>query len=200
MFGLVNQSLCCFIAQVVVNGPVTGINQGSDNDGDNKFVTVIEQRNCNDMRKWQLPRKSHGEHNKRVEELRAERGACGTEPEMLSGRELAEPVEQTDVGKLADEVRDEAPKDYPACRAKHARKRIIWNWRDGVCGDGECGLYKQEFKHNHGHPQQRDEPNTPFAEVLVHHVGNDERDRESDDPRRHYYAIELNTEEVQGER
>ncbi len=61
-------------------------------------------------------------------------------------------------------------------------------------------MQKDELEHDHRNAEQRHEADAALPEVLVHHVGDDERDGEGDDAGRHYYAVKLNAQQVQRER
>ncbi len=125
MFCTFNERLGSFISQIAVYPPMANVNEGRDDDGYDELVAIVEEGNGHDVRERQLPGKGYRKHNECVEELRAERGACRAEPEVLSGREFAEPVEQADVGELPDGEGDQAPKNDAGGRTENAGERLV---------------------------------------------------------------------------
>ena len=122
---LLDKRLGYFISQVAVYPPMASVYEGRDGDGDGQLVAIVEQGDGHDVCEWKLPGKGHRKHDECVEELRAERGACSAEPEVLSGREFAEPMKQADVGKLPDDEGDQAPENDASGCPEDARKRLV---------------------------------------------------------------------------
>src|SRR5690606_7806599 len=147
--GSLDERLGHLVAEVTGNGPVGGVDDRRDDDGDDELVAVVEQRDRDDLGEGQLAREGHQQYEERVEELGAEGGAGGAEPEVAAARSPPEPVEQRNVHELADEVGRQATDDDAARGSEHVGEGGTRDGGKGAGGTGGPGRERGDAKQTH---------------------------------------------------